>query len=63
MGGLLLGCSIEGKDDFGSDYQKQASLDSLKIPPGISAKGLDNYPDIEKIGEKNGFVFYLRKAK
>jgi hypothetical protein len=27
------------------------------------ADRMKNYPDIEKIGEKNGFVFYLRKAK
>ena len=26
------------------------------------AKQLDEYSDIKKIGEKNGFVFYLRKA-
>ncbi len=27
------------------------------------ADRMNDYPDIEKIGEKNGFVFYLRKAK
>ncbi len=27
------------------------------------AKNMDQFTDIQKIGEKNGFVFYLRKAK
>jgi hypothetical protein len=24
---------------------------------------MDKYPDIKKVGEKNGFVFFLRMAK
>jgi len=40
---LLVGCSVEGKNDFGSYYQKQASLDLLKMPPGIQAEDVDNY--------------------
>ncbi|MBY0377629.1 MAG: hypothetical protein K2Q33_03590 [Gammaproteobacteria bacterium] len=40
---LLLGCSVEGKNDFGSYYQKQASLELLKMPPGVQAEGVDNY--------------------
>jgi uncharacterized lipoprotein len=43
LGSALLGCSVEGKNDYGSYYQKQASLDVLKMPPGISAQGTDNY--------------------
>lgn len=43
MSVLLLGCSVEGTDDFGSYYQKQASLEPLKMPPGITAEKIDNY--------------------
>ncbi|MCD6045346.1 MAG: hypothetical protein K0R48_509 [Gammaproteobacteria bacterium] len=43
LGAALVGCSVEGKNDYGSYYQKQASLDVLKMPPGINAQGADNY--------------------
>lgn len=43
LSGVLLGCSVEGKDDFGSYYQKQASLDVLKMPPDVTARGVDDY--------------------
>jgi hypothetical protein len=40
---VLLGCSSEGKNDFGSYYQKQARLNVLKMPPGVSAQGAENF--------------------
>ena len=43
MSVLVLGCSVEGTDDFGSYYQKQASLEPLKMPPGVTAEKMDNY--------------------
>ena len=43
LSSILLGCSVEGKNDYGSYYQKQESLNVLKMPPGVSAQGADNY--------------------
>ena len=43
LSSTLLGCSVEGKNDYGSYYQKQDSLNVLKMPPGVSAQGADNY--------------------
>ncbi len=43
LGSALLGCGVAGKNDYGSYYQKQASLGVLKMPPGVSAEGADNY--------------------
>lgn len=43
LAGAVAACSVEGKNDYGSYYQKQASLDVLKMPPGVSAQGADNY--------------------
>ncbi len=43
LSSTLLGCSVEGKNDYGSYYQKQESLNVLKMPPGVSAQGADNY--------------------
>ncbi len=43
LSGTVLGCSVEGKNDYGSYYQKQDSLNVLKMPPGVSTEGADNY--------------------
>lgn len=43
LASALAACSVEGKNDYGSYYQKQTSLGVLKMPPGISAQGADNY--------------------
>jgi uncharacterized lipoprotein len=43
LSSILLGCSVEGKNDYGSYYQKQESLNVLKMPSGVSAQGADNY--------------------
>ena len=43
LASALAACSVEGKNDYGSYYQKQTSLDVLKMPPGVSAQGADNY--------------------
>ena len=43
LSSTILGCSVEGKNDYGSYYQKQESLNVLKMPPGVSAQGADNY--------------------
>ncbi len=40
---LIAGCTMEGKNDFGNYYQKQASLSELKTPAGIPNEQLDNY--------------------
>lgn len=43
LSSTVLGCSVEGKNDYGSYYQKQESLNVLKMPPGVTAQGADNY--------------------
>jgi uncharacterized lipoprotein len=43
LASTLAACSVEGKNDYGSYYQKQASLSVLKMPPGVTAEGADNY--------------------
>jgi uncharacterized lipoprotein len=41
--GLIAGCTMEGKNDYGNYYQKQASLNVLKTPLGVTGELLDNY--------------------
>ena len=50
---------LDGKGGHRGDIDKDVYF-ATKIH---LADRMKNYPDIEKIGEKNGFVFYLRKAK
>ncbi len=43
LASALAACSVEGKNDYGSYYQKQGSLSVLKMPPGVNTQGADNY--------------------
>ncbi len=40
---FLLACSTEGKNDYGSYYEKQSSLTSLKLPTAMASQEMDNY--------------------
>lgn len=43
LGSTLVGCSVEGKNDYGSYYQQQESLSVLKMPSGVTEQGADNF--------------------